>query len=79
MEDKGLVELWMEKMFGKSWLTSLLGVLVLIPQILNVLQAWFINIGVSPTEMNSLSLFFGGLAAIASKSYNVTGTNKPQQ
>ena len=76
MEDKGIIEVWMEKLFGKSWLTSLLGILVLLPQILNAIQTWLMDIGVKASTMNSLSLLFAAIAAIASKSYNVTGINK---
>jgi hypothetical protein len=77
MEEKGILIVWLEKIFGKSWKTSLCGVLIVLPQILSAVQTWCINIGVTPSTMNSVSLLFAALAAIAAKSQDVTGTNRP--
>jgi len=76
MDQKGIIVIWLEKLFGRNWKTSILGMFIFLPQILNVLQEWFMDIGVSAAKMNTVSLLFAALAALAAKSQGVTGVNR---
>jgi hypothetical protein len=76
MDEKGLFVIYLEKLFGKSWRTSLYGVLSVLPQIFNCFQDFFINLGVKPVTLNSISLLFLALAALEAKGQNVTGKNR---
>jgi hypothetical protein len=74
--EKGIIVIYLEKLFGKSWLTSLYGLLSVLPQIFSYFQDFFINIGIKPTTLNSISLLFLALAALEAKGQNVTGKNR---
>jgi hypothetical protein len=78
MDEKGVIIIWLEKLFGRSWKTSLLGIMVLLPQIFSLLQEWIVDIGVTPAKMNSISLLFAALAAIAAKAQGVSGANRTE-
>ena len=78
MEQKGIIVIYLEKLFGKSWKTSLYGVLSVLPQIFSCFQDFFINMGVKPATLNSISLLFLALAALEAKGQNVTGKNRDE-
>jgi hypothetical protein len=77
MEEKGLIVIWLEKVFGKSWRTSLYAFLALLPQVVSAVQYWCVNIGASPVIMNFLSLLSVIIAIFNAKDSKVTGINRP--
>ncbi len=76
MDQKGTIVVWLEKLFGRNWKTSLCAVLIFLPQIFSVLQEWIVDLGVSTAKLNNVSLLFAALAALAAKSQGVTGLNR---
>jgi hypothetical protein len=64
MGDKGLVEIWMERLFGSSWRTSALGILAVLPQVVNLAQTYALDMGMSKGVMDTLTLIFGVLTVL---------------
>lgn len=73
--DDGLIVKFLVKVLGRSWKTSLLGIIAILPQLVNGFQFFFLDIGVSAHVLNSMSIFFTALAAMAAKAHDVTGTD----
>lgn len=76
-DQKGLLVIWLEKIFGKSWKTSLWGGLASLPIFFDCFQSFFVDLGVSSKTLHDISFFCLAMAAFAAKSHDVTGTNRP--
>ena len=78
MDDQGIIVKCLVKVFGRSWKTSVLGIMMILPQILHGVQVWLVDLGMSTSTLNSISVLFGALAAMAAKAHDVTGTSKTE-
>lgn len=73
MNDKGIIAIWMEKMFGRSWRTSLFGLLAVLPQVANLVQTYAANINAPKWAMDTMTLVFGVITVFNMKDKAVTG------
>ena len=68
---------FMIKWFGRSWRTSLYGVLALLPQAAKPVMDYLTTMGASGAVLNTVSLVFALMFALAAKDRDVTGGNRP--
>lgn len=68
---------FMIKWFGRSWRTSLYGVLALLPQVAKPVMDYLTAMGAPSTALNTVSFVFALLFALAAKDHDVTGGNRP--
>jgi len=68
---------FMIKWFGRSWRTSLYGVLALLPQAAKPIMDYLTTMGAPSAVLNTVSLVFALLFALTAKDSNVTGGNRP--
>jgi len=68
---------FMIKWFGRSWRTSLYGVLALLPQASKPVMDYLTTMGASDAVLNTVSLVFALMFALAAKDHNVTGGDRP--
>ena len=73
---KGTITIWLEKIFGRNWQTSLAGVMTVLPQIVNYIQDHALDLHVPAIAMNFASLFSFVIFALYAKSQTVTGVNR---
>jgi hypothetical protein len=75
-EEKGIVVIWLEKVFGKSWRTSLFAFLAFASESANLVQTYLQQIGVSENVLHGGALVFGLIALLHAKDSQVTGIAK---
>ena len=68
---------FMIKWFGRSWRTSLYGVLALLPQAAKPILDYLTTMGATSDALNTVSFIFALLFALAAKDRDVTGGNRP--
>ena len=68
---------FMIKWFGRSWRTSLYGVLALLPQVAKPVMDYLTTVGAPSAVLNTVSLVFALMFALAAKDRDVTGGNRP--
>ena len=68
---------FMIKWFGRSWRTSLYGVLALLPQAAKPVMDYLTTMGASGAVLNTVSLVFALMFALAAKDRDVTRSNRP--
>ena len=68
---------FMVKWFGRSWRTSLYGVLALLPQAAKPILDYLTAMGAPSVALNTVSFVFALLFALAAKDRDVTGGNRP--
>ena len=76
MDDKGLMVIYLEKLFGRSYATSIAAILTAIPQIISGIQAAGLNIGIPTTTLNSISIIVAAVGLAMAKSQGVSGANR---
>ena len=67
----------MTKWFGRSWRTSLYGVLALLPQVAKPVMDYLTTMGAPSTALNTVSFIFAFLFSLAAKDRDVTGGHRP--
>jgi hypothetical protein len=78
MDEKGLIVTYLEKLFGRSWHTSLTACLVAIPQIISAIQAAGLNIGIPTSTLNGISIVAAAVGLAMAKSQSVSGANRTE-
>ena len=73
---KGTITIWLEKVFGRNWQTSLAGVFTVLPQIILYIQDHALDLHVPKIAMDFASLFSFVIFALYAKSQTVTGVNR---
>ena len=68
---------FMVKWFGRSWRTSLYGLLALLPQAAKPVMDYLTTMGAPSTALNTVSVIFAFLFSLAAKDRDVTGGNRP--
>ena len=68
---------FMVKWFGRSWRTSLYGLLALLPQAAKPILDYLTAMGAPSVALNTVSFVFALLFALAAKDRNVTGGPRP--
>ena len=68
---------FMIKWFGRSWRTSLYGVLALLPQVAKPVMDYLTTMGAPSAVLNTVSLVFALMFALAAKDRDVTGGHRP--
>ena len=68
---------FMTKWFGRSWRTSLYGVLALLPQVAKPVMDYLTTMGAPSTALNTVSFVFALLFSLAAKDRDVTGGHRP--
>lgn len=74
--EKGLIVIWLEKIFGRSWHTWLAAITAAIPQIIDALQTNGVNIGIPTSTLNSITAIALIVGVALSKSQTVSGSNR---
>jgi hypothetical protein len=82
MEEKGLFIIWLEKLFGKSWRTSLYGTIKFLSYSATGLQATLLQAGLHMpiwgiVATGVIGLIAGYIETLNSKDSAATGTNRP--
>lgn len=68
---------FMIKWFGRSWRTSLYGVLALLPQVAKPVMDYLTTMGAPSAVLDTVSLVFALMFALAAKDRDVTGGHRP--
>jgi len=82
MEEKGLIVIWMEKLFGKSYRTSLFGTIGFLAYFATGLQGVLLSTGLDMPTWGLVTTGVIGLISkwcesLNSKDSQVTGINRP--
>jgi len=75
---RGLVVVLLEKLFGRSWRTSIYGTLAVLPQIANLVQQYGVSIGVPKSILDGITLVFAIITVISTKDKAVHGYNRDE-
>jgi hypothetical protein len=78
MDEKGLIVIWLEKFFGRSWHTWLAAITAAIPQIIEAFQTSGVNIGIPTSTLNSITAIALIVGVALSKSQTVSGANRTE-
>ena len=76
MGEEGIIVDALEKLFGKSWRTSLFGILAFLTEGATLIQEYLVQMSVSPELLHTSALVFGLIAILNAKDRGVTGTTK---
>ena len=68
---------FMTKWFGRSWRTSLYGVLALLPQVAKPVMDYLTTVGAPDKALNAVSFIFALMFSLAAKDRDVTGGHRP--
>lgn len=68
---------FMVKWFGRSWRTSLYGLLALLPQAAKPILDYLTAMGAPSEALDTVSFVFALLFALTAKDRDVTGGNRP--
>lgn len=68
---------FMLKWFGRSWRTSLYGVLALLPQVAKPILDYLTAMGAPSVALDTVSFIFAFLFSLAAKDRDVTGSHRP--
>ena len=83
MDEKGIIVIYLEKLFGASWRTSLSGTIKFLSYFATGIQATLLSAGLKmPTwgmvTTGMIGLLAGYIETLNSKDSAVVGTNRPQ-